>query len=62
LGYFSTREEARAAHDKAVQEHLGEQFLKAKARVSGGNSPPKKLPQGDGDFSRGENSPGGMPA
>jgi hypothetical protein len=32
LGYFASPEEARAAHAKAVQEHLGEAYLKAKAR------------------------------
>jgi hypothetical protein len=33
LGYFASPEEARAAHARAVEEHLGEQFLKAKARL-----------------------------
>jgi hypothetical protein len=28
LGYFATREEARAAHAQAVRAHLGEVYLK----------------------------------
>jgi hypothetical protein len=31
LGYFATREEARAAHTAAVKAHLGETFLKGHA-------------------------------
>jgi hypothetical protein len=31
LGYFATREEARAAHAAAVKQHLGETFLKGHA-------------------------------
>jgi hypothetical protein len=31
LGYYATREEARAAHAIAVKQHLGEQFLKGHA-------------------------------
>jgi hypothetical protein len=33
LGYFCTREEARAAHDAAVKERLGEAYLKSNARA-----------------------------
>jgi hypothetical protein len=32
LGYFPTKEEARAAYARAVQEHLGERYLKEDAR------------------------------
>jgi hypothetical protein len=28
LGYFATREEARAAHAAAVKAHLGERYLR----------------------------------
>jgi hypothetical protein len=32
LGYYATKEEAKAAHAAAVQEHLGERYLKAEDR------------------------------
>jgi hypothetical protein len=32
LGYFATREEAKAAHAAAVKAHLGERYLKSEAR------------------------------
>jgi hypothetical protein len=32
LGYFATRDEAIAAHAKAVQERLGERYLKSEDR------------------------------
>jgi hypothetical protein len=31
LGYYATREEARAAHAAAVKAHLGETYLKGHA-------------------------------
>jgi hypothetical protein len=43
LGYFSTREEARAAHTAAVKAHLGEQFLKG-LTADEGRQPSLALP------------------
>jgi hypothetical protein len=35
LGYYSTAEEAKAAHSDAVKEHLGEQFLTDRKPIRG---------------------------
>jgi hypothetical protein len=41
LGYFATREAAKAAHTEAVKRHLGERYLTVglKAPGSGAKSP-----------------------
>ena len=37
LGYFATREEAKAAHAEAVRERLGERYLKGATHAAGMN-------------------------
>jgi hypothetical protein len=45
LGYFGSREEAKAAHAEAVRAHLGEMYLKSEDRPDWiGNAPQETSP------------------
>jgi hypothetical protein len=41
LGYYATREEAKAAHAEAVRERLGERYLKGAAHADWSDSAPR---------------------